>query len=242
MYGGSALRILYGLDRYSEDLDFSLLRRDKKFSLLGYGKAIEDELKSFGLSVAIEQKKKNKASNIESAFIKAGTLQNMITVDVPQLAVKKMHPRKTMKIKVEIDLDPPSDFQVEAKYLFLPVPFSINAYTQPSLFAGKMHAILCRSWATRVKGRDWYDLVWYTARGIPVHLKHLEARMRQTQHYKQETSLTEELLKKMILERIQAVDFNNAKKDVEPFIKDTASLKLWSRKYFVSVCEKMTTD
>ena len=240
MYGGSALRILYGLDRFSEDLDFSLYKKNKKFSLSGYCKAIEDELKSFDLSVAVERKKKTVETNIESAFVKAGTLKNMIIIDLPRSSVTRMHPGKMMKIKLEVDIDPPGKFEVEAKYLFLPVPFSINAYTQPSLFAGKLHAILCRSWGARVKGRDWYDLVWYTARDIPVHLRHLESRMRQSGHYTLESSLTKRSLKKMLLERIQAVDFNKAKKDVETFLSNTASLKLWSKKYFIAVCDRIT--
>lgn len=241
MYGGSALRILYGLDRFSEDLDFSLLKKDANFSIREYGKAVEQELKGFGLAAVIEQKKKSVDSNIESAFIKAGTLQNMILIDVPKAAIQKLHSEKMMKIKLEIDIDPPGGFGIEAKYLFLPVPFSINVFTQANLFAGKLHAVLCRSWGARVKGRDWYDLIWYVARDIPVHVRHLEQRMKQTRHLDAHASLDETLLKKMLLEKIAAVDFKNATKDVENFLKDTSSLKLWSKQYFEVVCAKIKT-
>lgn len=241
-YGGSALRILYGLDRFSEDLDFSLLKKNKDFSLNDYLKAIEIELKSFGFSVTIEKKKKSVDSNIDSAFIKAGTLQNMIMIDTPKITTQKIHPQKKMKIRLEVDVDPPLGFQVEAKYLFRPLPFSVNTYIQPDLFAGKLHAVLCRSWGNRIKGRDWYDLVWYVSRDISVHLKHLENRMKQTGNLKKGIYLTEKKLKEMLLEKVKTIDFDKAKKDVENLLKDTSSLKLWSKEYFRVVCQKIKTS
>jgi predicted nucleotidyltransferase component of viral defense system len=240
-YGGSALRILYGLDRFSEDLDFSLLNRNKKFSLMSYCKAIENELKSFGFSVTIEEKKKKTQTNIDSAFIKTGTLQNMIMIDTPKSAIKRIHPGKILKIKLEVDVNPPQGFRVEAKYLFHPVPFLINTYVQPDLFAGKLHAVLCRSWGNRVKGRDWYDMVWFVGRDIAVHLKHLENRMKQTGFLKKNACLNEKTLKGMLLEKIKTTDFDKAKEDVENFLKDTSSLKLWSGEYFRVICDKIKT-
>lgn len=240
-YGGSALRILYGLDRFSEDLDFSLLKRNKKFSLMSYCKAVKNELKSFGFSVTIDEKKKKIQTNIDSAFIKTGTLQNMIMIDIPKSATKRIHPGKILKIKIEVDVNPPQGFQVEAKYLFHPVPFSVNTYVQPDLFAGKLHAVLCRSWGNRVKGRDWYDMVWFVGRDIAVRLKHLENRMKQTGFLKKSACLNEETLKRMLLEKIKTTDFDKAKEDVENFLKDTSSLKLWSEKYFRVICDKIKT-
>lgn len=238
-YGGSALRILHGLDRFSEDLDFSLLERDKNFSLGSYCRAIGEELRSFGFSVTVEKKEKRDETNINSAFIKAGTLKNMIVIDIPEFVRRKIHKGKTMKVKVEIDKDPPGNFCTEVKYLFQPVPFSVNTYTLPYLFAGKMHALLCRSWANRVKGRDWYDLVWYTGRDVSVDLKHLENRMKQSGHLKGKDVLTEEILKQRLREKIDSIDFKNAKKDVETLLKDTSSLKLWSKEFFRVICERI---
>jgi len=238
-YGGSALRILYGLDRFSEDLDFSLLKRNKDFSHANYCKAVEDELKGFGFSVTVEQKNKSHETNISSAFIKAGTLKNMIAVDTPESLRKRMHSRKLMKIKLEVDTDPPGDFHTEAKYLFQPIPFSVNVYSLPHLFAGKMHAILCRSWGRRVKGRDWYDLGWYVGRNQPVALTHLENRMKQTGHLEADDALTEETLKQKLQDRIIATDFNDARKDVENLLKDPSSLELWSDDFFNVICGKV---
>jgi len=240
-YGGSALRILYGLDRFSEDLDFSLLERDSNFSLTPYCRAVEDELKGFGFSVTVKKKEKTSETNIDSAFIKARTLENMIIIDTPKSLRKKIYSEKIMKIKLEIDIDPPGGVQTEARYLFQPVPFSVNTYTLPCLFAGKMHSILCRAWGERVKGRDWYDLVWYVGRNTPVNLKHLENRMRQTEHLKPDETLTEKLLKEKLQERIKTVNFHNAAGDVRNFLKDPLSLDVWSEEFFRVVCEKIKT-
>ena len=240
-YGGSALRILYGLDRFSEDLDFSLLKKDEGFSLAHYCRAVEDELKSFGFSVVVERKKKKLETNIDSAFIKAGTLQNMIITDIPESVRKKIHPSKKMRIRFEIDTDPPPDFHTEAKYVFQPLTFSVNTYTLPDLFAGKIHALLCRAWGKRVKGRDWYDLVWYVGQNQPVHLKHLENRMKQTGDLVASTSLTEAALKKRLREKIRSTDFKGARKDAEHLLKDPSSLELWSEGFFRVVCKKIKT-
>ncbi|MDD4202193.1 MAG: nucleotidyl transferase AbiEii/AbiGii toxin family protein [Candidatus Omnitrophica bacterium] len=238
-YGGSALRILYGLDRFSEDLDFSLLKKDKKFSIESYCKAVEEELKSFGFSVSVQKKEKTVKTNIESAFIKGGTLNNMIIIEVPEIVKKKIHSGRGLKIKLEVDIDPPADFKTEAKYILHPMPFSVNAYALPYLYAGKMHAILCRSWSNRVKGRDWYDLVWYIARGESLSLKHLYMRMKQSGHLNKYRSLTEYRFIQLLQDKIDSTDFENAKKDVEPLLKDPLSIVVWSKEFFSTICKKI---
>ena len=240
-YGGSALRILYGLDRFSEDLNFSLLKKDDDFLMASYLKAVENELKSLGFFVTVKEKKKEFKTNIDSAFIKAGTLKNMIIVGIPESVRKKMHSEKAMKIKLEVDTNPPGDFNTKAEYLFQPVPFSVNTYSLPHLFAGKMHAILCRSWGNRVKGRDWYDLVWYAGKNIPLGLKHLESRMKQTGHLGANELITEKILRQKLMEKIECTDFNNAVKDVLNFLKDPSSLELWSEEFFRVICKKIKT-
>lgn len=240
-YGGSALRILYGLDRFSEDLDFSLLQKDSYFLLGNYCAAVEDELKSFGFSVSVEKKEKKFETNIDSAFIKAGTLKNMINVAISDSITRQIPKGKVMKVKLEVDKDPPGDFETEAKYLFQPIPFSVNTFTPTHLFAGKMHAVLCRSWGNRIKGRDWYDLVWFVGRETSLSLKHLENRMKQTGHLLSHETLIDEILKQKFYDRIDTVDFEMARKDVENLVKDRSSLELWSRDFFRVVCEKIKT-
>jgi predicted nucleotidyltransferase component of viral defense system len=234
-YGGTALRIFHGLDRFSEDMDFSLLRPNSKFDIGKYCSWVENELNGFGFNVKIEKKEKIKDSAVQSAFIKTGTLQNMILINTPEQFINKIHLNQTLKIKLEVDIDPPANFETEAKYLLQPIPFSVNVYTPPDLFAGKLHALLCRQWKERVKGRDWYDFVWSLGRHIPVHLKHLEARMKQTGHLPTGTKMTKAMLIDLLQSKIEKVNFEDAKKDVFPMIKDPQALAVWSKGFFSDI-------
>lgn len=240
-YGGTALRILYGLNRFSENMDFSLLRPKDTFDFLPYCRFIEKELDAWGFPVQVTVKEKSIDTPIESAFLKADTLKQMIQIEAPESVVGGLHRDQRLRIKVEIDTDPPTDFETEAKYLLQPIPFSVRSYTLPSLFAGKMHALLFRRWGRRVKGRDWYDLVWYVARGIPVDLKHLSARMRQTGQWEQDTPLSEADFKDLITERIQALDVALAVADVTPFLKDQTSTEVWSTEFFTEIVRRIST-
>ena len=234
-YGGSALRILYGNERFSEDLDFSLLRPDASFHLDTYNRAIQTELESMGFNINVEQKKKHTESAIQSAFIKANTLEHHIKIGLTSRERKRFHTQALMKIKIEIDTDPPGEFNTEAKFLLQPFPFSVNTFTQPDLFAGKMHAVLCRSWGNRVKGRDWYDLVWFVSQKIPLHLKHLEARMRQTGHHDEMQELTRRRFLDYYRNRVETLDIENAKKDILPFLNDPAQIEVWSHEFFHAI-------
>ena len=160
-YGGTALRILYGLDRFSEDMDFSLLSPMDDFELSAYTTALQKELAAFGFDVRIDQRDKSAESAIQSAFLKANTLTQLLVIESSEDLLKTVHRGQILKIKLEIDTDPPPEFETHTRYLLQPIPFAVRTYTLPDLFAGKMHAILCRRWKNRVKGRDWYDLVWY---------------------------------------------------------------------------------
>jgi predicted nucleotidyltransferase component of viral defense system len=191
-YGGTALRILYGLPRFSEDLDFSLLRPNAEFSIEKYLGAVQNELQAFGFEVAVEAKKKAVVSQVDSAFIKAGTKEHLIKISAAAPLARRVQSNQNLTIKLEVDTDPPPDFETEVKFQLLPIPYSIQVFQPPSLFAGKMHAILHRQWKGRVKGRDYYDLIWYIGRGVPVDLAHLEARLRQSGGWKEKARLRPE--------------------------------------------------
>lgn len=238
-YGGTALRIFYGLDRFSEDLDFSLLKKKDDFRLSSYFSFLLNELESFGFEVDIQSQEKRTLSDIDTAFIKAGTALHLIKIGVPVQITGKIPASAAMKIKIEIDKDPPLGFNTETKFALEPVPFSVRLFDPSSLFAGKMHAVLCRKWKNRVKGRDWYDLVWFVRKGISLDLYHLQKRMEQSGHLETGTVLTPELFSKIFAERITSVDFLQARQDVVPFIKDSSLLDLWSPDFFISVAEKI---
>jgi predicted nucleotidyltransferase component of viral defense system len=238
-YGGTALRVLYGLDRFSEDMDFSLLTPDPNFDLGPYCAMMERELRAWGFSTRVEKKEKSAESAVESAFLKANTAEQLLLIEAGEEIAGAIHRGQNLRIKVEVDTDPPPGFSTEAKFLLLPVPFSVRVFDLPSLFAGKMHALLCRGWKTRVKGRDWYDLVWYASRGTELDLVHLEARMRQSGHYKGNDSLDEGTFRPLLAEKIDRLDVARARADVERFLVDPSSVEIWSREFFHAVGEKI---
>jgi len=238
-YGGTALRVLYGLDRFSEDMDFSLLVPSSDFDLATYCGAVEEELISWGFPATVEVKNKTADSAIESAFLKANTRLLLLTIDAARMA-STIHGRRELKIKIEVDTDPAPRFSTETKFLLQPIPFSVKAYALPSLFAGKMHAVLCRGWGTRVKGRDWYDLVWFVGRSTPLDLTHLEARMRQSGHYGGNTPLEEAAFRKMLAGRIESLDIDGARTDIERFLTDPAATNVWSHRFFSAVAERIS--
>jgi predicted nucleotidyltransferase component of viral defense system len=240
-YGGTALRILYGLDRFSEDLDFSLLQTDKDFDFSQYNQAVQVELQSFGFDANIEVKRKALESTIQSAFIKAKTMHQMLTVDFPEHIVQRIPRGQKLKIRMEVDVDPPGDFETEAKTLLHPIPFSVHTFQQPDLFAGKMHAILCRAWKNRVKGRDWYDLVWYIRHAVPIRLRHLQARLVQSGCLQQEEKLDRAKMIALIQDKIETVDFESAKQEVRPFLKDVDSVAIWSKTFFREILDHLKT-
>lgn len=239
-YGGTSLRILFGLNRFSEDLDFSLLEPDESFDIKAYQTAIETELAQFGFNVTVTQKNKNVDSAIVSAFLKANTIEHLIKIDVPETERSRCHLDEQLKIKLEVDTNPPPKFQTTVNYLLQPIPYSVKTFSEPDLFAGKLHALLCRSWKARVKGRDWYDYVWFVGRQTPVHLLHLEERMRQSGHYDDSRPLTGDTLKLMIHQKIDKLDIEMAKQDIFTFIKDPGEVDIWSDNFFRAVTEKLS--
>ena len=148
-YGGTALRILYGLDRFSEDLDFSLLKSDSCFDLAPHLISVQTELNGMGLNSQVLKKEKTMSTSIQSAFIKTGTKEHLIKINVSESIEKRIQKSSLLQVKLEIDVDPPSEFQIETKTLLLPIPFSVNTYKIPDLFAGKLHAIF----TTKLEGK-----------------------------------------------------------------------------------------
>lgn len=234
-YGGTALRILHGLDRFSEDLDFSLLNTVNDFDLAPYLSGIKSELNSMGFDVSVEKKTKSAESAIKSAFIKAGTKEHLLRIVVPKELHKRINNRDVLSVRFDLDTDPPLGFHTESRSLLQPIPFSVTAYKIEDLFAGKLHAVLQRKWKSRMKGRDYYDFVWYVARGVPVHLSHLEERMRQSSGWEVDRKMQKADLIKLLQDRIEALDLEAVKNEVLPFVRDRASLNLWSKEFFESV-------
>jgi len=231
-YGGTALRILYGLDRYSEDLDFSLIKPKADFDFNPFLEGMHQELKAMGFELEVSVRKKNADTGILSAFLKANTFTLLLSLHGNSMT-KGIHPDQKIQIKLEIDTDPPlSHLPLESKLVKNPIPFYVATYAIVDLFAGKMHAALCRNWQNRIKGRDWYDLIWYIQSGVPVNLSHLRERMRQTNHLKCDENLGEKELLQRLHKRIDEIDWELAKSDVAVFITDKRRLDIWSNAFF----------
>lgn len=227
-YGGTCLRIFHGLPRFSEDLDFSLLKSEDGFSLKPYFRALSEEFAAFGFEVQITQREKAAPSAVVSAFLK----ENTSIYDV-QVAGQRL-----LKIKFEVDTDPPGGFATEEKLLVQPYSFYVKCYALPDLYAGKVHALLFRRWKSRVKGRDWFDFEWYVRHATPLNLKHLEIRARQSGDW-QGGVLDQTGFRDMLEARIQTLDIDAARLDVQPFLRTPAQLDIWSREYFLDLLDRV---
>jgi len=235
-YGGTALRIFYGLDRFSEDLDFSLKVPDDSFSFEKFIPVLEKEIHSYGLNFRVEEKEKTKDSAVRSAFLKGNTKEHMLIFfedkDAGMIAANEM-----IKVKFEVDTNPPQYATYDNKYQLLPIPYQIVLYDMPSLFAGKLHAVLCRGWKSRIKGRDLYDYVFYMTQKTPFNIKHLQARLEQTGQLDGKSDLKLDQVKEMLEDRFDKIDILQAKEDILPFIKNPSTLDVWSVEFFKSITQ-----
>lgn len=222
-YGGTCLRIFHGLKRYSEDLDFSLLQKNPDFRLENYFQAIIDEARLLGRDVSITKKEKKSFGKVESAFLKDNT-------DVYDV---EFQTEKSLKIKIEVDTNPPLQFNTEQKILMQPFSFPTRCFTLPDLYAGKMHALVFRQWKNRIKGRDWYDFEWYVRNRIALDFNHLQVRAKDFNGIDLEKEQFTELLKK----RLAETDIASVKADVLPYVINKHELDIWSNDYFLQLAD-----
>jgi len=239
-YGGTALRILHGLDRFSEDLDFTLLAPNSSFDLGRFTKPIEKEVQAFGFVVDVALRQKAVESQVQSAFLKGDTRNQLLVIKMPAGVVATVPRGQTLKIKIEVDTDPPPGFATSMVYLLEPIPFTVRTCDPPDLFAGKMHALLFRRWKTRVKGRDWYDFVWFVGGRVPLHLSHLEQRMRQTGDWTGSAQLSQEDLSGLLTKAIARLDVDQARREVMPFLKRPEAVSVWSKDFFHEVAGRIS--
>ena len=228
---------IYALDRYSEDMDFTLLMPDSSFLIEPYFRAVPDEFKSLGLTVGITEKKTTKQTAVDSDFLKAETIWQEIVLEdiIKETGVRS---NRTLKIKIEVDRHPPLNFETDEKLLLRPFSFYVKCFAKPSLFAGKMHALLFRKWKNRVKGRDWDDLEWYVKKGIPLDVNHFLTRAKDTNDWQADSISTEQIIQ-LLDEKIKLVSFNSIKEDVVRFIRNDDVLNIWSPEYFKDLIEKI---
>ena len=222
-YGGTCLRIFHKLNRFSEDMDFSLINKGEAFNLEDYFPDIIAEFEAVGRDIEITKKNKSKFTNIESAFLKDDTA----SYDLAFSSDKKI------KIKIEVDVNPPLNFSTEQKLLLHPFSFMTRCFTISDLYAGKMHALCFRNWKSRVKGRDWYDFEWYVRSGVKLNFSHLQERIREFNGV--EMTQREFVIK--LKERLATTEIDMVKRDIEPFLKNIKELEIWSNDYFVQLAD-----
>lgn len=238
-YGGTALRIFHHLDRFSEDLDFALIGANSDFQLSTYFPYIEKELKAYGLNLEVSTKEKINESNITSAVVRGDTLEHILKFFPNDENNQYNHLLKKIKIKFEVDINPPSGANYEYKYKLLPSPHQIRIYDMSSLFADKIHAILCRNWKIRVKGRDLYDYVFFLANHTSVNLELIKNKLIASNYIDPNSSFDILVLKKLLIAKFSVIDYKEAKEDVLPFIKDPQSLNLWNQDFFCNITEDL---
>ncbi len=224
-YGGTCLRLFHGLGRYSEDMDFTLVRKNPNFRFEDYFPYIVAEAKALGREVEIKKKDKVNFGRVESAFLKDNT-------DVYNL---RFQTEKILKIKIEVDTNPPLGFETEQLPMLLPFSFYAQCLSLPYLFAGKVHALTFRQWKTRVKGRDWYDFEWYVRHRIPLNWQHLHDRILE---FTGEDMMFDDFAT-LLHDKLQNTNIEDVKTDVLPFIMDKRELEIWSNDYFVSLINQI---
>lgn len=224
-YGGTCLRIFHGLDRFSEDMDFTLLKENRSFNFEQYFQPVIDQFSVVGRNVEIKKKDKKNFGKVESAFLKDNT-------DVYDISFQT---ERSIKVKIEVDIVPPMKFSTEQKLLLQPMSFMTRCVSLPDLFAGKMHALVFRVWKSRVKGRDWYDFEWYVRNGIELNFRHLQERIRQFNGREMTMNEFMDELKN----RLATTDINQVKADVLPFLNNPRELEIWSNDYFLQLADMM---
>ena len=236
-YGGTCLRLFYGLNRFSEDLDFALIKKDDNFNLDEYFPSLVKEFQSYGIEINVESKLKSFDSDVQSAFIKGNTYVLMMYFFPKNDDVKKVISNQKMKIKFEVDTANPDGWNAEIKYRMLPSPYEVKVFDESTLFAGKIHAIICRNYKNHVKGRDYYDYLFYIGKGSKFNLEYLKNKLVNTNDEYNKEEITLEKIKKLLKERFENVDYESAKEDVSNFILDKSSLQLWKKELFLSTLE-----
>jgi predicted nucleotidyltransferase component of viral defense system len=235
--GGSCLRIVHGLNRFSEDLDFILFKPDRAFMWEPFLKALQLECKLYSLDFdIIDRSQADRA--VKMAFLKESSLGKVFVFTHP----RGVSDKQIIKIKLEIDTNPPAGSNFEKSFINFPYSFSIVSQDLPSLFAGKCHALLCRPF---IKGRDWFDFVWYVSKKVVPNYAHLTHAIDQEGPWKnQNITVTKGWLIEALTEKIETIDWVYAKHDAENFLREQEreGLNVWGKEFFLAMVKKLSEN
>lgn len=226
--GGTCLRIVHGLNRFSEDMDFVLFQPNPDFKWSHFFHEIELEFSGYGFRLEVKDRSKLE-DTVKKAFLKENSFGKVLKL----IYERTRSDVQVVNIKLEIDTNPPMGSGFETKVIRFPEPFSIVVQDLPSLFARKIHTLLCREY---IKGRDWFDFVWYTSRKTEINLLNLQMALIQQGPWKgKEFNIDNHWVNEKLKEKVGTIDWEVAKKDVQPFLRDRQmrTLNLWSKDFFM---------
>ena len=238
-YGGTCLRIFYGLDRFSEDLDFGITSDDPSFSLADYLPAIDKMFSALGIQMTASIHHKTATTNVESASADGPARDILIELFPENADVVKTVFNQKIRIKFEVAVAYVPGASYEYKTLLLPFYSRVRCFNQESLFAGKLAAVLARNWKYRTKGRDFYDFAFYVARGAKVNFEYLTNQLVHDGYLEAGAKLDMPTLKTLLEERIRRLDVESAKQDASAFAVDLTPLSYWSTEYFLDVVDAL---
>ena len=217
-----------------------MLKKGDGFALNDYFLTLEKEFRSYGIEIQVEEKRKSAESKVQSAFLKGNTITLMMSFFPQDDEMKKIISNQKMKIKFEVDTDNPSGGRTETKFRMLPSPYEVKIFDEATLFAGKIHAIICRNYQRHGKGRDYYDFLFYIGKDSPFNITYLENKLKNTGGIlKENESLTLTKVRELLKERFESLDFESAKDDVRPFISNKENLELWKKELFLSTLDNL---
>ena len=232
--GGTCLRIFYGLNRFSEDMDFILKEPDTSFELKPHLHVLTDELTAYGYNIEVADRSKMDVT-VRKAFLKDDSIGKVLQLNYGS----QTGPLRKIRIKFEVDTNPPSGSELEIKYHDFPFVSSVVVQDKPSLFAGKVHALLCRNY---IKGRDWYDFLWYTSQGVEINYQFLSSALNQQGTWRgQNVQVDLNWCRSRLENAIESMDWKATALDVRRFIRvaEQPSLGLWSKDLFLAQLEKL---
>lgn len=220
-YGGTELRLMNALPRFSEDLDFVLTEPSDEFSWSNFSSSLVQTCSNYGLVVSTKE------------IVSKTPVSKLMLLDTTILQENRTSTRiPFLRIRLEIDTNPPSNAKFELDFLDFPIPHEIRIMDLSSSFALKCHALLCRPW---VKGRDWFDFLWFTSKNIQPNYELCTTAFEQTGPWaKNGIRIKPEWLKFQLIEKITSIDWDTAKRDIAPFLsfENQKSLSLWSPAMF----------
>lgn len=231
-HGGTCLRILYNLQRFSEDLDFVLKEPILNFSWQNHFQNMLLEFEAYGIQVTVQDRHQNET--VKKFFLKENSIGQILVFKEGRTG-----PRKKIKIKFEIDTNPPAGSRFENRYLTFPFAFAVTTQDLPSLFAGKSHALLCRAYT---KGRDWYDFLWYVDKKTTLNFELLSAAIDQNGPWQgQKLNIDKPWYLHEMEKKIKSLDWQKAKDDIARFLRprDQVSLKVWHEDFFLDQLNKL---